>query len=124
MLQRVDRTVEAAEEEEGGGGGGEATNEEEEQEEGGARRRPAVRRPPQAEGPPVATGRQSVRIVTPHAQRSSLRPSRAAMSALLQRAPRQRRGASRCQSSCRAGLQEWILRPQLGRAASRSPSTA
>ena len=34
MLQRVDRTVEAAEEEEGGGGGGEATNEEEEQEEG------------------------------------------------------------------------------------------
>ena len=81
-----------------GGGGGEAISEEEEQEKGGEEERAARRRPLQAAGPPVATGRPSVRVAPPHAQRSSLMPRRAAMPVLLQCAPQRRRADWHCLS--------------------------
>ena len=71
-----------------------------------------------------ATGTQGARAGTQHGRPSSQRLRGVVMLAVPRSAPRWRRGAWRYQSSCKAGLQEWILRRQPGHAVRRGHFTA
>lgn len=71
-----------------------------------------------------ATGTRSARSGMQRGRHSLQRLRGDAMPAVPRSAPRRRRGAWRCRSSCKAGLQEWILRPQPGHAVRRDQLTA
>jgi len=70
------------------------------------------------------TGTRSARSGMQRGRHSLQRLRGDAMPAVPRSAPRRRRGAWRCRSSCKAGLQEWILRPQPGHAVRRDQLTA
>ena len=100
--------AQAGQEDESDGGGDEAINDEEAAASGG----PAGR-DREAECERRAAAR------TAHLAEAQAR--RDARVAAQQCAPQRRHAAWRCLSSCTAWLQEWILRPQLGRTVSHGP---